>query len=251
MNATTKTAIDAYLMGTGPATTSDDPVKNLVNAQAPMVRRIALHLADRLDRMVDVDDLIQSGFIGLLEAANRYDPTTGVPFDAFALTRVRGAMVDELRKNDWCPRSLRQQGKSIRQARTVLEQKLGRTAKSREVAEYLDISTESVQQAEARLEAANSLSLDTLCEDRGDNWDSLGTSSSSPLSPLLKNADSRELAMALQRLPEREQHILHMYYEQEMNLKEIARVLELTEARICQLRKKALATLNKSLNAPR
>ena len=242
-----QSAINAYLTGSGHNATSSDPVRNLIDSQAPMVRRIALHLADRLDRLVDVDDLIQSGFIGLMEAAQRYDPSTGVPFDAFALTRVRGAMVDELRRNDWCPRSLRQQGKSIRKARNTLEQSLGRIPRTREVASYLELSTESIQHTEKRLETANRLSLDTLFEDRDDHWDSLGSDESSPLGPLLKKADIKELTVALQQLPEREQMILHLYYQEEMNLKEIARILELTEARICQLRKKAHISLNTAL----
>ena len=247
MSGYTKTAIHAYLTGAGTAKTTHDPVQDLVNAQAPMVRRIALHLSDRLDRMVDVDDLIQSGFIGLLEAAHRYDPTTGVPFDAYALTRVRGAMVDELRRGDWCPRTLRQQGKQIRKARTALEQTLARPVQSRDIADYLEMPLDVVQKAETRLEAASSISLDTLVEDRGDSWDVLGSSEETPIGPLLKNADSKELACALKTLPEREQMILHLYYEKEMNLKEIALIIELTEARICQLRKKALASLSRKM----
>ncbi|CAM3723177.1 sigma-70 family RNA polymerase sigma factor [Parendozoicomonas haliclonae] len=243
-------AIDAYLMGTAPVLNNCTPVMQLVNEQAPMVRRIALHMADRMDhRLIDVDDLIQIGFIGLLEAANRYDATTGVPFEAFALTRVRGAMMDELRKHDWCPRSLRQQGKSIRQARMTLEQQHGRQVTSREVADFLDMPANTVNHAEARIEAANRLSLETLCEDRGDSWDEIGTDHEAPVAPLLKAASSKELALAIQALPEREQIILHLYYDKEMNLKEIARALDLTEARICQLRKKALTALNTSLKA--
>ncbi|MCL6270083.1 FliA/WhiG family RNA polymerase sigma factor [Sansalvadorimonas sp. 2012CJ34-2] len=248
MSGYTKTAIHAYLTGAGTPETTHDPIQDLVNAQAPMVRRIALHLSDRLDRMVDVDDLIQSGFIGLLEAAHRYDPTTGVPFDAYALTRVRGAMVDELRRSDWCPRTLRQQGKQIRKAKNELEQSLSRPVQTRDVAEHLNMPLEVVQKAETRLEAASSISLDTLVEDRGDSWDVLGSTEETPFSPLLKKADSQELASALQTLPEREQLILHLYYEKEMNLKEIALIIELTEARICQLRKKALATLSQKMS---
>ena len=247
MSGYTKTAIHAYLTGAGSADATQDPVQNLVNTQAPMVRRIALHLADRLDRMVDVDDLIQSGFIGLLEAANRYDPSTGVPFDAYALTRVRGAMVDELRRSDWCPRTLRQQGKQIRQARTELEQSLERPVRSRDIAGHMNLPLEQIQKAESRLEAASSISLNTLLEDRGDSWDVLGRTEQAPIKPLLKAANSQELAEALKTLPEREQMILHLYYEKEMNLKEIALIIELTEARICQLRKKALTSLNRKL----
>ncbi|MCG8531267.1 MAG: sigma-70 family RNA polymerase sigma factor, partial [Desulfovibrionales bacterium] len=167
--------------------------------------------------------------------------------DAYALTRVRGAMVDELRRGDWCPRTLRQQGKQIRQARTHLEQTLNRTVQSRDIADHLDLPLETIQKAESRLEAASSISLNTLMEDRGDSWDVLGNIDDTPITPLLQSADSQELAEALKSLPEREQMILHLYYEKEMNLKEIALVIELTEARICQLRKKALASLNRRL----
>lgn len=229
--------------------TARNDAQALVSQHAAMVRRIALHTADRVDHFIEVDDLIQVGFLGLLDATRRYDATTGVPFEAFALLRIRGAMMDELRRNDWCPRSVRQQGKSIAQARLALEQQHGRTITAKEIADYLNIDPESIIRTEINLKSAGRVSLEAMVDEYGDSFEELGASDESPVAPLLQAANTTELAHALSLLSEREQMILHLNYEKEMNLKEIALTLELTEARICQLRKQALTSLNKTLRS--
>ncbi len=221
----------------------------IVRQHAGMVRRIALHMADRVDHFVDVDDLAQIGFMGLLDAAKRYDPKTGVPFEAYALLRIRGAMVDEMRRSDWCPRAVRQQGKTIAKARLELEQIYSRPVTTKEIATYLKLSPEEIIHTEAMLTSAGRTSLETMIEEQGDSIEELGASHETPIAPLLQGANAKELAHALSLLPEREQTILHLNYEKEMNQKEIALAMGLTEARISQLRKKALAFLQETLKA--
>ena len=143
----------------------EDPIQQRVLAHADMVKRIALHLNDRLDGRAELDELIQTGFIGLLEAARRYDDAGGVPFEAFALNRVRGAMIDELRRNDWCPRTLRRQAVDIRKVREQLEQQ-GQSPTDRRMADLLELDLAEYQRICSRLDSARLMSLEMLQEDR-------------------------------------------------------------------------------------
>ncbi len=220
--------------------TRDQWVQQQVLQHADMVKRIAIHLNDRLDGGAELDELVQVGFIGLLEAARRYDAADGVPFEAFALSRVRGAMIDELRRNDWCPRTLRRQAADIRRARSSLEQQgLPRTDSN--MATLLGFEISEYQQICSRLDSTRLMSLETLQEDRGDQLpvaDSVDQSDSAAQTTF-QLRQSKALAAAIEQLPEREQLLLSLYYEHELNQKEIARVLEITEARVCQLRKQS------------
>ncbi|MRI33913.1 RNA polymerase sigma factor FliA [Endozoicomonas sp. OPT23] len=217
----------------------------LVMEHAAMVKRVAVHLADRLDGAVETDDLIQTGLIGLLEAAERYEPVEGVPFEAYALSRVRGAMMDSLRRNDWCPRNIRKQGRMLRESRRELQQLLGREPHDREVAEQVDMSIDDYQHVISALDRVGVISLDLLRE-KGDSCLPLEGDISSQ--PVMKQRLQKAFSTALKQLPEREQIIMALYYDEEMNQKEIARVLDLTEARISQLRSKAVKTLRGMLS---
>ena len=222
-----------------------DQRDTLVLKHAEMVRRIALHLADRLDGACDADDLIQSGLVGLLEAVDRYDSIEGIPFEAYAYPRIRGAMLDGLRRNDWCPRNARKQGRLILAVRTELQQVLGREPTAAELAESSDMTLEEYHRIEQTLNVAGMSSLETVLEN-GEGL--LPADFDRTSAPVFEQGGKRALVEALKKLPEREQIIMSLYYDEEMNQKEIAMALDLTEARISQLRSKAIKTLRKALS---
>lgn len=216
----------------------------LVLEHAEMVRRIALHLADRLDGACDPDDLIQAGLVGLLETVERYDAIEGVPFEAYAYPRIRGAMLDSLRRNDWCPRNVRKQGRDIDSARRELQQQLGREPSENELVEYSGLTLDEYRRTELTLVSSNVNSLEAVLE----NGEALLPADVDRTSlAVFEQGKKKSLVEALKQLPEREQVIMSLYYDQEMNQKEIALALDLTEARISQLRSKAVKTLRKKL----
>ena len=217
----------------------------LVLKHAEMVRRIALHLADRLDGACGADDLTQSGLVGLLEAVDRYDSIEGIPFEAYAYPRIRGAMLDGLRRNDWCPRNARKQGRTIQAARAELQQTLGYEPAAREVAEYCDMPLEEYHRTEQTLKTAGMSSLESVLEN-GEGL--LPADFDRTSAPVFEQNSKWALVEALKKLPEREQIIMSLYYDEEMNQKEIALALDLTEARISQLRSKAIKTLRRTLS---
>ena len=217
----------------------------LVLEHAEMVRRIALHLADRLDGVCDPDDLIQAGLVGLLEAADRYDAIEGIPFEGYAYPRIRGAMLDGLRRNDWCPRNTRKTGRLIREARGRLQQVLGREPRDEEVASRCELTLDEYQKTLKALDNAGISSLDFMLE-TGEALLPIDKDRSS--GPLFEQRAKQALVEALKTLPEREAMIMSLYYDEELNQKEIALALGLTEARISQLRSKAVKTLKNKLS---
>ena len=217
----------------------------LVMEHAGMVRRVALHMADRLEGLVDPDDLMQTGLVGLLEAAERYSPMEGIPFEAYVLPRVRGAMLDSLRKKDWCPRSVRKQARELQSARSALQQQLFRNPTDEELSQVTGFSVAECRKTAMQVDEANVASLDVMIE-AGELL--LPVESDQAANPVIRQRLKASLVRALKQLPEREQMIMQLYYGEELNQKEIARVLELTEARISQLRSKAVKTLRKKLS---
>lgn len=216
----------------------------LVMEHAAMVRRVALHMADRLDGAVDPDDLIQTGLVGLLEAAERYSPMDNIPFEAYVLPRVRGAMLDSLRKSDWCSRNVRRMGRELQSARSELQQKLGRNPTDEELSQASGLTVEECRKTEMQVDEANVASLEVILES-GESL--LPVEADKVSSPVVRQRLMVALVEALKQLPEREQMIMQLYYDEELNQKEIARVLELTEARISQLRSKAVKSLRKKM----
>ena len=216
----------------------------LVMEHAEMVRRVALHMADRLDGAVDPDDLIQTGLVGLLEAAERYSPIDNIPFEAYVLPRVRGAMLDSLRKNDWCSRNVRRMGREIQQARSALQQSLGRNPTEEELSTASGYSMEECRKVQRQMDESHVASLEVILE-AGEGL--IPVEADKVSNPVVLQRLQSALAEALTQLPERERMIMQLYYGEELNQKEIARVLELTEARISQLRSKAVKTLRKKM----
>jgi len=219
----------------------------LLRQYQPLVHRLAHHMMVKLPPNVEVDDLIQVGMIGLSEALTRYEATQGVQFETFATQRIRGAMIDELRDNDWASRSTRKSQKDIEEAIRRLEHRLGRTPMESEIATDLGMDLADYQTLLGRVRGTQLVYLEDMSHS-GDEEDGfldrhLGDASADPLN-LLRNERLRAaLVTAIKNLPEREQYVMSMYYEQDMNLKEIAAVLDVTESRVCQLHSQSIARL--------
>jgi len=217
---------------------------------APLVRKLALQLLARLPASVQLDDLIQAGMIGLLDATRRYQETPDAQFETYATARIRGAMLDELRSQDWLPRSVRSKSKRIEAAIQQKEQELMRPPTEREIAHALDLPLDEYQGMLNDARGIQILHYDDVGadDDNERHWreapaDDAGT----PLDALLTSDLRRALVRAIESLPEREKLVLSLCYEQGLNLKEIGAVLEVTEARVCQLRSQATARIRARL----
>ena len=235
-------------------TAKGQPDRNaMIKQYQPLVRRLANHMMVKLPANVQVDDLIQVGLIGLSEALTRYEATQGVQFETFATQRIRGAMLDELRSNDWMSRGSRKSQKEIEQAMRRLEHQLGRSPLESEIAADLDMSLQDYQSLLGKVRGTQLVYLEDMSRG-GDDEDSFldrheGDPEADPLN-MLRNQRLREaLVAAIKNLPEREQYIMSMYYEQDMNLKEIAAVLDVTESRICQLHSQSIARLRAKMRS--
>ncbi|GGE58530.1 RNA polymerase sigma factor FliA [Streptosporangium jomthongense] len=219
----------------------------LIETHAPLVKKIALHLLARLPASVQLDDLMQAGMIGLLEAAQRYSATKGATFETYAGIRIRGAMVDEIRKGDWVPRSVHRNARRIARAIKAVEDRTGREAQDAEVAEELGME---LSEYHASLSDANSgrlFSLDELNES-GDLPIEEAEASDNPLDGLTSDTFRNNLATAIEQLPEREKLVLSLYYQEELNLKEIGAVLGVSESRVSQIHSQAALRLRSRLS---
>jgi RNA polymerase sigma factor FliA len=222
----------------------------LLKQYSPLVRRLAHQMIAKLPANVEIDDLIQVGMIGLNDALTRFDAAQGVQLETFATQRIRGAMLDELRGNDWMSRGNRRQQRDIEGAVHRLEQKLGRAPHESEIAKEMDISLSDYQDMLTKVRGTQLVHLEDMSGDDGSN-DFLdrhvGSEDANPLA-LLQDQRMREaLVEAIKHLPEREQYVMSMYYEHDMNLKEIAAVLGVTESRVCQLHSQSIARLRAKL----
>ena len=224
----------------------------LIKQYQPLVRRLAHHMMAKLPPSVEVDDLIQVGLMGLSEALTRYEASQGVQFETFATQRIRGAMLDELRENDWMSRGSRKSQKEIEVALRKLEHQLGRSPLESEIASELGISLAEYQSLLNKVRGTQLVYLEDI--GGGEDDDSyldrhVADAEADPLN-LLRGQRLREaLVQAIKQLPEREQYIMSMYYEQDMNLKEIAAVLDVTESRICQLHSQSIARLRAKMRS--
>ncbi|HZQ62036.1 MAG TPA: RNA polymerase sigma factor FliA [Casimicrobiaceae bacterium] len=216
---------------------------------APLVRRMAHHLAAKLPPSVEIDDIIQAGMIGLMDAAARFQEGQGAQFETFATQRIRGSMLDELRQNDWLPRSARKSLRRIEAAVHKLEQRLGRSPNEKEIAAELGESLESYQALLQEARGCELLHLEDFGRDDDDDYldRHCPDQRSNPLE-LFHDARFRgALVKAIEALPEREKLLMGLYYEQDLNFKEIAAVLEVSESRVCQLHSQAVARLRARL----
>ncbi|ALX41165.1 MULTISPECIES: RNA polymerase sigma factor FliA [Burkholderia] len=216
---------------------------------APLVRRLGLQLVAKMPASVDLDDLIQAGMIGLLDAASRYKEDQGAQFETYATQRIRGAMLDELRSNDWLPRSLRKTSREVEHAVHQVEQRLGRSANETEIAAHLQMPLDEYQSMLQDLHGSQLVYYEDFDRSADDEpfLDRYRADHSDPLSALLDEHLRDALVDAIEHLPEREKLLMSLYYERGLNLREIGAVLEVSESRVCQLHSQAVARLRAKL----
>ena len=219
----------------------------------PMVRRAAARMIGRLPANVEMDDLIQAGVIGLMDAMQRYEQGHGAQFETFAMQRVRGAMLDELRGTDWVPRSVRKSQREIAEAVHTLEHRLHRAPTDGEIAAHLGVTLDDYHDMLVDVRGAQLVYTDDYDTDEGEaHYLDRHIEPDEKSDPAAQLADRRfreALVAAIGDLPEREQYVMSMYYEHDMNLKEIAAVLGVTESRVCQLHSQSVARLRARMKA--
>ncbi len=219
----------------------------LVAANANLVKRIAFHLMNRLPPSVQAEDLIQAGMIGLLEASRHYDPSQGASFETYAGIRVRGAMLDEIRRSDWTPRSVHRKSREAAEVLRNLEQSTGRDAKDREVAELLGLDLRAYHLILTESSAAHIFSFDQPDENTGET---IALPQSAEITPgeQIEYLSFRDaLGEAIKNLPERESLVMSLYYDEDLNLREIGEILGVSESRVCQIHGQALVRLKARL----
>ncbi len=215
----------------------------LVVDYAPLVKRIAYHLMTRLPPTVQVDDLIQSGMIGLLEAARNYDASQGASFETYAGIRIRGAMLDEIRKGDWAPRSLHRKVRAITKAVADIEAREGRDARDAEVATEVGMSLDEYYSTLQDATGYRVFSFEDLPAGEEGMTESLTAKIPEPLANVENDMFKAALAEAIAGLPERERLVMSLYYKEELNLRETGEVLGVSESRVCQIHSQALIRL--------
>ncbi len=225
-------------------------LNTMLRQYSPLVRRLAHQMIAKLPANVEIDDLIQVGMIGLTDALSRFDAGQGVQFETFATQRIRGAMLDELRGADWLSRGTRKQQRDIESAVHRLEQRLGRVPQESEIAKEMGMTLQGYQEMLGKVRGTQLIYLEDMSGDEGDS-DYLdrhvADEGNDPLSLMQDHRMRQALVEAIKNLPEREQYVMSMYYEQDMNLKEIAAVLGVTESRVCQLHSQSIARLRVKL----
>lgn len=212
----------------------------------PLVRRQALTLQVRLPASIELDDLIQAGMMGLLEAFSRFDANQGATFATFASQRIRGAMMDELRTRDWLPRSVRRSARAVDSAVRQLEQQLGRAPEEHEIARHLEMPLSEYQQLLNDTNSGQLLPFEELVAEGGEPVSNELVNS--PFEQFLDDQQRQTLIDAIDALPEREKLLMALYYQEELNLKEVGAVLGVTESRVSQLHSQAVSRLRARLH---
>lgn len=223
--------------------------EQLVQRFVPLVKRIAYHLMARLPASVQFEDLVQNGMLGLLDAMDRYETGFGAQFETYATQRIRGAMLDGLRENDWLPRNLRRELRRIEAAINQLEHEHGRAPSERELAEALGMSLADYQKTLHDARGHQLVYFDDFSSDGDEDFlERHFTDNSADPASIFEDKNVKELLVkAIGRLPEREKLMMALYYEQELNLREIGEVMGVTESRVCQLHSQAIARLRSQL----
>ena len=215
----------------------------LVVLHEPLVKRIAYHLMSRLPASVQADDLVQAGMIGLIEASRKFDPEQGASFETYAGIRIRGAMLDEIRRTDWTPRSVHRKAREVAEAVRKIENEKGRDARDVEVAKVMGLELNEYHKI---LQDATGCRIFSY-EDPGtlgeENFAQQLRQPNQPLENLQKSDFKVGLADAIKGLPERERLVMALYYDEELNLREIGDILGVSESRVCQIHGQALIRL--------
>ena len=215
---------------------------------AQLVKRLAYQLAARLPSSVEVDDLVQAGMMGLLDAFNYYDENQGAQFETYATQRIRGAMLDELRDADWAPRSVRKHARDIEKAIHTLQQRLGKPPSEQQIADELGLALEEYQQMLADARGHQLVHYEDFENDDGESVAfNLADTRPTPFQVLHDDGMRETLIKGISELPEREKMVMAMYYQNDLNLKEIGAVLGVSESRVCQLHSQAILRLRSKM----
>ena len=215
--------------------------EDLVLRHADLVKRIAYHLVSRMPPNVEVDDLIQAGMIGLLDAARHYTASKGANFETYAGIRIRGAMLDEVRKSDWTPRSVHRSAREMSEAVRKIENETGHDARPADIAAALNISIEDYHKQVQDSVSCRLFSFEQMANAEDDSpADYTPHEGPTPFENLEDDGFRGALAKAIETLPEREKLVLSLYYDEELNLREIGEVLDVSESRVCQIHGQAL-----------
>jgi RNA polymerase sigma factor for flagellar operon FliA len=224
-----------------------ETTEQLIERHSPLVKRIAHHLLARLPSSVQLDDLIQAGLIGLIEASRNYDSSKGASFETYAGIRIRGSMIDEVRRGDWAPRSVHRNARRVQECVLQIERRTGRDATDREVAGVMGISLEEYHEIIQDSMCSKLFSLDELLSGEDGTETPVPSAVASPLERIQRNDMREALAKAIAELPERERLVLALYYDEELNLKEIGQVLGVSESRVSQIHSQAAIRLRARL----
>ncbi|MFA6040366.1 MAG: RNA polymerase sigma factor FliA [Methylophilus sp.] len=228
------------------ATGKNDVSNAMLSQHATMVKKMAYQLKAKLPPSVELDDLIQAGMMGLLDAIKRYEDTHGAQFETYAAQRIRGAMLDELRKVDWLPRGIRKDMRDIESAIAKLEQELGRSPSETEISKKLEIPLDEYYETLGQCQGHQLVYYEDFHDaEGGDHFLDrfLNDDAGDPIKGLLEGDFREALIDSIDALPEREKILMGLYYEQELNLKEIGAIMNVSESRVCQLHSQAVARL--------
>ena len=215
----------------------------LMTQYAPLVKRIAFHMMGRLPSNVQLDDMVQAGMIGLFEALKGYDMSRGASFETYARIRIRGAMLDEVRRGDWTPRSVYRKSRQLSEAIREVEEREGRDAKDSEIAELLNMDMQEYCSLVKDAAGCQLLSYEDMVSTGGNKEEASATKIQGPYQELHEEDFKRGLVDKIANLPERERMVMALYYDEEFNLREIGEILGVSEGRVCQIHGQALARL--------
>ena len=235
--------------------TKDKAIRDrLILTYAPLVKYVAGRLGSGLPAHVDEGDLVSYGLLGLIGAIDRYDPDRDIKFETYAIARIKGAIIDELRALDWVPRSVRSRARDIERAIAELESKLGRAPNDEEIAAKVGITTDELEESLTEISRSSIAALDELWTMSGEGGDQVSlldtiedTDGPNPQDALAQTELREALGEAIARLPEREKLVVTLYYYEELTLREIGEVLGVTESRVSQLHTKAILRLKSRL----
>jgi RNA polymerase sigma factor FliA len=216
---------------------------------APLVKRIAHHLLNRLPDSVQVDDLIQAGMLGLLDAIKNFDASQGASFETYAGIRIKGAMLDEVRRTDWTPRSVHKNSRMVANAIQEIESKTQTEARDADIARHLGIAMEEYNHILQDTASCRLFSIEELTDNEDYYFDeSHSSQGDGPLGDLMRDGFQQALANEIMRLPERERLVISLYYDDELNLREIGEVLNISESRVSQICTQAVLRLRSRLS---
>ena len=220
-----------------------------IEEHAFLVKRIAQHMVVRMPASVQLDDLVQAGMIGLIEAAQKFDGSKGAAFETYAGIRIRGAIVDEMRRGDWVPRSVHKNSRRINEAMSRVEARTGRDATDAEIAEQMEVSLEDYHAMANDSASGRLFSFDETLDDDEETYahSNISEALQAPAQSVQRQRMQQSLSAAIDSLPEREKLVLSLYYEEEMNLKEIGLVLGVSESRVSQIHSQAALRLKKKM----